>query len=172
MNFQKMKIQLLLIALSLLFLSLAGWTLERWVGSKAAFRRVERAWQQAAQAPHILSQQQAKLSALQTQLHKQQAALKTGTALLRQVEAACRQQGVQLLSLPQERQLTGSDARFSELRFSLQGRLQDILQLSHRWEYQDRLGRLTYFRLARENLRQGPKKEPQLIASLRFKRLL
>lgn len=172
MENRKLKIQALLVLFAVLCICLVGSQLSNWIMHRAAFQQSEKALQQAGTAPETLAIQRQKLAILKVTGKKQQAAIKSGGELLSYVEAACRKQGVTLLSLPQERQLSEDGNPINELRFSLEGRLQDILTLSHRWEYRERIGRLTYFKLARENIRMGRKKETKLIASLRFKRLL
>jgi len=143
-----------------------------WRKQRTTFQESQKALSQAATAPETLQMQRQKLVILHKSSEKQLAAIKSGGELLSYVEATCREQGVILLSLPQERQQMEDGIRLNELRFSLEGHIQDILTLSHRWEYHDQLGRLTYFKLARENIRNGRKKETKLVASLRFKRLL
>jgi hypothetical protein len=172
MKNKRLKIQILLVLITAVCMYVMGKQIANWNELNTGFQKSEQALQQAATAPQTLRRQAQQLTVLTAASEKQQAATRSGGKLLSYVEAACRAQGVTLLSLPQERQLSQSGNRLSELRFSLEGRLQDILALSHRWEYRDRLGRLTYFKLARENIRSGRKREAKLVASLRFKRLL
>lgn len=172
MRKDSLKIQVLLVLVAVLCISLLGRQIIAWRSAQQAFQQSKSDWVQASVAPQLLTEQQRQLAVLHAAKNKQLAATQSGGELLSLVEAACREQGVTLLSLPQERLETASGTAVNELRFSLEGRLQDLLILCHKWEYQDRLGRLGYFKLAREQIRTGRKKEAKLVATLRFSRLL
>lgn len=172
MTNEKLRIALLLLLFSGVLLVCTGHLAKQVWKAKQAFERSESAWQQSADAPRILKEQAQKLSMLQQEIDKQIESSRSGLDLLSEIEAACRKQGLRLLSLPQERQPTAGENRLYEIQFSMEGHLRDILILCHQWEYQTRMGRLAYFKLAREQIRHRGKKEIQLVATLRFQRFL
>jgi hypothetical protein len=172
MKNEKVRTASLLLFFSVLLIIGTGKLGRQLWNATQAFDRSESEWQQAADAPRILKTQAQKLSMLQREIDKQTESNRSGLDLLSEIEAACREYGLRLLSLPQERQPTAGENRLYEIQFSMEGNLRDILLLSHRWEYQERLGRLAYFKLAREQIRHRGKQEIQLVATLRFQRFL
>jgi hypothetical protein len=139
------------------------------------WQATSRALQKARQAPAILARQEQQLCRLQEQLARYRQGRRSfpdHLSLLAYLEVSCREQGVQLTRLPREATRREGRHTFAVLRFQLTGELLDMLRLLHRWESQDRLGRLTALRLSRQRQGRGLHRQQVLQVDVCLERLL
>ena len=87
------------------------------------------------------------------------------------LEDVCQQQGVKIISHPQESSEQVADFSLADERFSLQGKLPALLKVIYQLEYQDRVGTIVYSSLVRELVGFGGSRKQLLLAHIQLKRL-
>lgn len=125
------------------------------------------------QAPSILEDQATMMLQLQQRWpqaaenqHLATTALGFGAYLSQQ----CGEQGLQLVSLPQESPSTAPGYQVITARFSVAGPLADMLGLLYQLEARDRIGRLTQAHFFRQAIRQGGRRKVVLVGEVEVER--
>ena len=161
------------IILLVVYLFSFSWGKELW-NSWTQYQILNRQLARVEQADQILQQQKEQLASLEKQASHLQSPTRhipDHLALVEYLEESCSRNQVRIWALPQESRKDWEGYVLSTERLSLEGKLQDILQVVYHIEYTDQIASIQHIRLERHTQRQAGKVYHLLLAHIELKRL-